>query len=153
VSTQLRPLSCFDYLCTREIFHRSFFLLQSAFACNWIFIGKAGFIVRTDRESKPAFSTKHPSIVMKNESLIASGLYGTWTFATQTMADIGYYKGRAYVVMHLMPDPVQVPSCQLKDCSKQSNQLCQHNNRCVNTNETVVAWSDGKSLDCILDIF
>eukprot|EP00536_Pseudo-nitzschia_multiseries_P010568 jgi/Psemu1/67488/estExt_Genemark1.C_3270027 len=41
----------------------------------------------------------------------ASGLYGTWTFTTQTMTDIGYYKGLAYVVVHLMPDPMQVKSC------------------------------------------
>lgn len=81
---------------------------------------------------------------MKNESLIASGLYGTWTFATQTMTDIGYYKGRAYVVMYLMPDPMQVRSCELEECAEQSNQLCQHKKECVNTEETVVEWSDGK---------
>ena len=80
---------------------------------------------------------------MKNESLIASGLYGTWTFSTTTMTDVGYYKGRAYMVMHLMPDPMQVRSCQLEGCSEASNQLCQHKKECVNTETTVVEWSDG----------
>jgi hypothetical protein len=100
---------------------------------------------------------------MKNESLIASGLYGTWTFVTQTMTDIGYYKGRAYVIMHLMPDPMQVRSCQLKDCLEQSNQLCQRTSGrtlstdsttslqmfqgeevCVSTENSIVEWSDCK---------
>jgi hypothetical protein len=95
---------------------------------------------------------------MKNESLIASGLYGTWTFATQTMTDIGYYKGRAYVILHLMPDPMQVRSCQLKDCLEQSNHLCQRTTKtatsvlapelegkeeCIETETSVVEWSDG----------
>lgn len=90
---------------------------------------------------------------MKNESLIASGLYGTWTFATQTMTDVGYYKGRAYVVMHLMPDPMQVRSCQHKDCSEETNHLCQRSapsqlgletEECVDTENAIAEWSDGE---------
>jgi hypothetical protein len=97
---------------------------------------------------------------MNNESLIASGLYGTWTFSTETMTDIGYYKGRAYVVMHLMADPMQIRSCQLKDCLEQSNHLCQRTRTssknasalpvleeeevCVDTESSIVEWSDGK---------
>ncbi|KAG7370835.1 hypothetical protein IV203_019405 [Nitzschia inconspicua] len=90
---------------------------------------------------------------MKNESLIASGLYGTWTFSTQTMTDIGYYKGRAYVIMHLMPDPMQFRSCQLPDCPEESNHLCQRSmaslssqlqgkEECVDTEGSIVEWSD-----------
>ena len=50
-----------------------------------------------------------------------SGLYGTWTFTTQTMTDAGYYKGIAYVVMHLMPDPMQVQSCVLPEVDSNDN--------------------------------
>lgn len=98
---------------------------------------------------------------MKNESLIASGLYGTWTFATQTMTDIGYYKGRAYVILHLMPDPMQVRSCQKKGCVEASNHICHyqqqqggsfsssselegHVEECIDTENAVVEWSDGE---------
>jgi hypothetical protein len=91
---------------------------------------------------------------MKNESLIASGLYGTWTFATQAMTDIGYYKGRAYVIMHLMPDPMQARSCELKECAELSNHVCQKQNdgkeECVSTETSVVEWSDGKNGRMIL---
>lgn len=82
-----------------------------------------------------------------------SGLYGTWTFTTETMTDIGYYKGIAYVVMHLMPDPMQVKSCSFSDkkhCREITNRACSHggangneNQICVNTETTELEWSDG----------
>ena len=75
-----------------------------------------------------------------------SGIYGTWTFTTETMTDVGYYKGLAYVVMHLMPDPMQVKSCILKDCIEADNQACSHtgaDHECLNTETTDAEWSDG----------
>jgi hypothetical protein len=106
---------------------------------------------------------------MKNESLIASSLYGTWTFVTETMTDVGYYKGRAYVVMHLMPDPMQIYSCQREDCPERYNKICQlqqqqqqqqkdsnivrdenddgdamsDKEECIDTETSVATWSDG----------
>jgi hypothetical protein len=96
---------------------------------------------------------------MKNESLIASSLYGTWTFVTQTMTDVGYYKGRAYVVMHLMQDPMQIYSCQREDCPERYNKICQlqqqqqdsnivgdamsNKEECIDTETSVATWSDG----------
>jgi len=86
-----------------------------------------------------------------------SGLYGTWTFTTETMTDVGYYKGIAYVVMHIMPDPMQVKSCVIKGTSKDKNNSCiEANNKacshvgavdneheeCVNTENSEVEWSD-----------
>ena len=91
-----------------------------------------------------------------------SGLYGTWTFTTQTMTDVGYYKAIGYVVMHLMPDPLQVKSCVItgegdptdkkkhKACIEADNRACSHmgvkNNgveKCVNTETSEVEWSEG----------
>jgi hypothetical protein len=87
-----------------------------------------------------------------------SGLYGTRTFTTQTMTDVGYYKGVAYVVMHLMPDPMQVKSCVIKGdksknnttCIEADNKACSHvgaidneNEECVDTETHTVEWSDG----------
>eukprot|EP00535_Pseudo-nitzschia_heimii_P002350 CAMPEP_0197191912 /NCGR_PEP_ID=MMETSP1423-20130617/24237_1 /TAXON_ID=476441 /ORGANISM="Pseudo-nitzschia heimii, Strain UNC1101" /LENGTH=113 /DNA_ID=CAMNT_0042644697 /DNA_START=117 /DNA_END=454 /DNA_ORIENTATION=+ len=86
-----------------------------------------------------------------------SGLHGTWTFTTQTMTDAGYYKGIAYVVMHLMPDPMQVQSCVIegdpkektKGCVEADNRACSHTDAadnehedCVDTETTDVEWSD-----------
>jgi len=102
----------------------------------------------------------------------ASGLYGTWTFTTQTMTDVGYYKGNAYVVVHLMPDPMQVKSCSIDtwepdanhnnddndsnatgsttgNCSEADNKACSHGKasgdegeECVDTETTELEWSD-----------
>ena len=83
-----------------------------------------------------------------------SGLYGTWTFTTQTMTDVGYYKGLAYVVMHVMPDPMQVKSCVIEGdgkkhqaCIEANNQVCNHaggtTQECVDIETSPVEWSDG----------
>jgi hypothetical protein len=83
-----------------------------------------------------------------------SGLYGTWTFTTETMSDAGYYKGIAYVVMHVMPNPMQVKSCVIKDrkkaCIEAENRACSHvgamdnaNEQCVHTETHQIEWSDG----------
>ncbi len=89
----------------------------------------------------------------KNSSWIQrSGIYGTWTFTTETMTDVGYYKGLAYVVMHLMPDPMQVKSCTINADNKQpacieaDNQACSHtgvDQRCISTETEELEWSDG----------
>ena len=84
-----------------------------------------------------------------------SGLYGTWTFTTQTMTDVGYYKGLAYVVMHVMPDPMQIKSCVIPGdgkkhhaCIEADNQVCNHdgnsNQECVDIETSMVDWSDGE---------
>ena len=92
-----------------------------------------------------------------------SGLYGTWTFTTQTMTDVGYYKGLAYVVMHVMPDPMQVKSCTIqgdgkmhKACIEADNRACSHlgakddeQQVCVSTETSMVEWSDGMCLVAI----
>ena len=90
-----------------------------------------------------------------------SGLYGTWTFTTETMTDVGYYKGVAYVVMHLMPDPMQVKSCVIKGdsktkkkaCIEADNMACSHagaiddeNEQCVDIETSQIEWSDGALL-------
>ena len=88
-----------------------------------------------------------------------SGLYGTWTFTTQTMTDVGYYKGIAYIVMHLMPDPMHVNSCVINSnsnsnkgntaCIEADNRACSHvgyddeKEECVDTETSEVEWSDG----------
>jgi len=61
------------------------------------------------------------------------------------MTDVGYFKGLAYVVMHLMPDPMQVKSCVLKDCIEADNQACSHtgaDHECLNTEIMDAEWSD-----------
>mmetsp|Transcript_28823 Transcript_28823/g.33043 ORF Transcript_28823/g.33043 Transcript_28823/m.33043 type:complete len:523 (-) Transcript_28823:127-1695(-) len=101
----------------------------------------------------------------KEESWIEeSGVFGTWTFTTQTMTDAGYYKGLAYLLMHVMPNPMQVNSCQLGDndptkkhhkgCVEASNHACirsrNHNTdeeekveeECVDTETSQLDWSD-----------
>ena len=82
-----------------------------------------------------------------------SNLYGTWTFTTQTMTDIGYYKGISYFVIHIMPTPMSgVNSCIINDtsgnnCTEANNYACQYNNErkeeCINTETSQVDWSDG----------
>lgn len=74
-------------------------------------------------------------------------LYGTWTFVSQSEADLGYYKAKAYLVVHFMPDPSQTLGCSKDDCSEFQNQLCQDGGSvCVNTETAPVEWSDGKEL-------
>ena len=72
-------------------------------------------------------------------------LYGTWTFVSQSEADLGYYKAKAYLVVHFMPDPSQTLGCSRDNCFEFQNQLCQDSgSTCVNTETTPVEWSDGK---------
>ena len=102
-----------------------------------------------------------------DEYLWDKALYGTWTFTTQTMTDLGYYKGRSYFIMHLMPNPLRkTAGCHIHDdirsssssstgdscCNEYNNQLCifnddsstseQRKRTCVDTQSTVVDWSD-----------
>ena len=107
-----------------------------------------------------------------DEYLWDKALYGTWTFTTQTMTDLGYYKGRSYFIMHLMPNPLRkTAGCHIDDdsrscnnsgagdscCNEYNNQLCMFNDdssssssstserrkrTCVDTQSTVVDWSD-----------
>jgi hypothetical protein len=97
---------------------------------------------------------------MKNEDMIASSLHGTWSFLSESTADLGYYEGRAYLVMHFMPDPMQaLRSCDddddddafgAKNCSELRNHACSYDpqtgeKECVNTETSTVEWSDGTS--------
>ena len=90
-----------------------------------------------------------------------SGIYGTWTFTTQTMTDAGYFKGISYVVMHVMPDPMRVKSCEIQknpnnsseSCREENNLACSHGGApndvkevCVDTETTQLEWSDGACL-------
>jgi hypothetical protein len=50
-----------------------------------------------------------------------SGMYGTWTFTTQTMTDVGYYKGIGYFIIHIMPNPMQVNSCSIIQNNNNNN--------------------------------
>ena len=64
------------------------------------------------------------------------------------MTDVGYYKGLAYVVMHVMPDPMQVKSCVIeRTCIEADNQVCNHaggtTQECVDIETSPVEWSDG----------
>ena len=91
-----------------------------------------------------------------DEYLWDKTLFGTWTFMTQTMTDLGYYKGRSYFIMHLMPNPLRkTAGCHINDesssCNEYNNQLCMFNDgsstserkrTCVDTQSTVVDWSD-----------
>jgi uncharacterized membrane protein len=97
-----------------------------------------------------------------------SNIYGTWTFTTQTMTDIGYYKGISYFVIHIMPNPMQINSCIIinnnndndndnnNTCIEADNYACHYNNNnnndegkgkeqeeCINTETSKVEWSDG----------
>jgi len=73
------------------------------------------------------------------------------------MTEVGYYKGISYVVMHLMPDPMQVKSCIIRNngnnktsgCLEADNKACSHggavgNEReeCVDTETKEIEWSD-----------
>jgi hypothetical protein len=73
----------------------------------------------------------------------SSAVLGTWTFQTQSKSDVGYYKGSAFVVMHLMTDPLSMLGCQLESCSELNNQICQQEDQCLDTQHKVVEWSDG----------
>lgn len=72
-------------------------------------------------------------------------LLGTWTFQTKSSSDLGYYKGSAFLVMHVMPDPLQAYQCQLQDCDERQNQICQQDT-CVDISTTISEWSDGMYL-------
>lgn len=52
-------------------------------------------------------------------------LLGTWTLHTDASVDIGYYKAKSFLVMHVLQDPLRVYSCQLKGCDELNNQACQ----------------------------
>eukprot|EP00934_Nitzschia_sp_Nitz4_P003333 Nitzschia sp. Nitz4//scaffold237_size30108//20525//21908//NITZ4_007994-RA/size30108-augustus-gene-0.37-mRNA-1//1//CDS//3329543512//3323//frame0 len=68
-------------------------------------------------------------------------ILGTWTFQTKASSDLGYYKGSAFFVMHVMPDPLNVYQCRLSGCHEVNNQICQQD-QCVNISNTISEWSD-----------
>lgn len=72
-------------------------------------------------------------------------LLGTWTLETHVSSDLGYYKANAFVVMHVMADPLAATySCSLPDCDELQNQICQRNlDACVDTASSISQWSDG----------
>lgn len=88
-------------------------------------------------------------------------LLGTWTLHTDASVDIGYYKAKSFLVMHVLQDPLRVYSCQLKGCDELNNQACQQsggggggegfsendddgndNTECLDTETNIVEWSD-----------
>jgi len=72
-------------------------------------------------------------------------MLGTWTLQTHSQADLGYYKGNAFVVIHVMHDPLQSYSCSKPNCDERNNQFCQRNvDQCVDMSNTISQWSDGK---------
>lgn len=73
-----------------------------------------------------------------------SAIYGTWTLQTHTTSDFGYYKGSAFLVMHVMADPLQTYRCSLPKCNEYVNHICVEGNECANMASTIVEWSDGK---------
>ena len=91
-------------------------------------------------------------------------LLGTWTLHTDASVDIGYYKAKSFLVMHVLQDPLRVYSCQLKGCDELNNQACQQsggggggfsendgddNTECLDTETNIVEWSDGTFV-CLL---
>ena len=79
----------------------------------------------------------------QSPSLLPS-LLGTWTLQTHSQTDFGYYKGSAFVVLHIMHDPLQSYSCALPDCDERKNQFCQRNiGQCVDMDDSISQWSDG----------
>jgi hypothetical protein len=76
------------------------------------------------------------------DSKLLDSLLGTWTLETHVKADLGYYKAKAFLVMHFMPDPLQIYACRSKHCKELENQVCQQG-ECVNTEDSTVEWSDG----------
>lgn len=74
---------------------------------------------------------------------LVSNLLGTWTLQTHASSDLGYYKGSAFVVMHVMENPTQAYSCKLSECSERVNKICQQD-QCIDIDSNIVEWSDGK---------
>ena len=73
-----------------------------------------------------------------------TNLLGTWTLQTHASSDLGYYKGSAYVVMHVMENPTQaVFGCHLDDCNERANQVCHQQDQCVDIKSNIIEWSDG----------
>ena len=110
----------------------------------------------TSNNSNMANQNQNQNIKKNKEELYKwieeSNLYGTWTFTTQTMTDIGYYKGISYFVIHIMPNPMSgVNSCEMigdnNNCTEADNYACHYNNErkkeCINTETSQVDWSDG----------
>lgn len=79
---------------------------------------------------------------MKDEALFES-LYGTWTFVSESKADLGYYDALVYFVVHFMPDPLRKLGCSKANCSELDNHVCQDRSACVTTESNIVQWSDG----------
>lgn len=70
-------------------------------------------------------------------------LLGTWTLQTKASADLGLYKGSAFLVMHVMQDPLQSYACALDDCDEHQNRICQRNlDQCVDVESSISQWSD-----------
>jgi hypothetical protein len=73
-----------------------------------------------------------------------SALMGTWTFSKEMEAS-RYYNVKAFLVIHFMPDPLQILGCHKKGCREIDNQICQQDT-CIDTESNVVEWSEGEFL-------
>jgi len=91
---------------------------------------------------------------MKNISRI-SKILGSWTSTTHLKADIGSYELMAYFVIHFMPDPMSAYACSIQSCHELENNICVLNSddqdtnttdRCESMDDSIVEWSDGKTL-------
>lgn len=70
-------------------------------------------------------------------------ILGTWSLQTHATSDFGLYKASAFLVMHVMQDPLQSYSCSLNNCDERENQICQRNlDQCVEMENTISQWSD-----------
>jgi hypothetical protein len=87
-------------------------------------------------------TTTTKTVSNEDYSKLLDSLLGTWTLETHVKADLGYYKAKAFMVMHFMPDPLQIYGCRSKHCRELDNEVCQQG-ECVNTEDSTVEWSDG----------
>ncbi len=72
-----------------------------------------------------------------------SSLLGTWTLQTHASSSFGLYKASAFLVMHVMQDPLQSYSCSLIDCEERQNKFCQRDlDQCADIENTISQWSD-----------
>jgi len=82
------------------------------------------------------------SVIITTKDTALNSLFGTYTFVSESKADLGFYNVMAFLVVHLMPDPLRFLGCTKKNCSEVDNQVCQKQNECANVETQVVEWSD-----------
>jgi hypothetical protein len=81
-----------------------------------------------------------------------SGMYGTWTFTTQTMTDVGYYKVIGYFIIHIMPNPMQVNSCSIIQNNNNNNTpsyVGDHYNNKTNAKTNAKTKTNANDTSCI----